>query len=116
MSAVALGLEARLVRHGVVEALGDDAEIGGRQRRIEADEELARLDLVAVLDVDLGDRAAGLVLDLLDVELSTTRRPPVTTAPAKSMVAAMPPSPKTRSGRENADHDVPADAALHAST
>ena len=65
-SAFALGLETGSAGKTLVDALGDDAEIGCRRGVIEADENLPGLDLVPFLNVDLGDGAAFLVLDLLD--------------------------------------------------
>ena len=60
-------LEADLLGQRIVEAPGDDALVGRRHGRVEADQDLAGLHLVALLDEDLGDRAAALVLHLLDV-------------------------------------------------
>ena len=67
MAPDAFRFEADFLGQRVVEALGDDALVGGRHGRVEPDENVAGLHLVAFLDEDLGDRSAGLVLHLLDV-------------------------------------------------
>ena len=67
VGAVALGLVARLARRQLVERLGDDGEVGARLGLVEPHHDVARLDVVAFLDPELADHAAGRVLDLLDV-------------------------------------------------
>src|SRR5581483_296272 len=64
---VALAFKPRLARVQLVEALGDDGEVGAGHRVVEPDENVALLDAVAVAHAQFTDDAAGRVLDLLDV-------------------------------------------------
>ena len=73
LGAVALALEARLARVELVEALGDDGQVGARDGVVEAHHDVALLDAVAVAHAQLADDAAGRVLDLLDVGIDDDR-------------------------------------------
>ena len=73
IGAVALGREAGFAGIKLVEALGDDGEIGTGHRLVEAHEDVARLHPVAVVRPDLADHAAGRVLHLLHVRIDDHR-------------------------------------------
>src|SRR5439155_17045528 len=64
-----LGLEAGLAGHKLVEILGDHRRHGADLGWIQPQQDIAGLDPVALLDAQLGDDAAGRVLDLLDVRI-----------------------------------------------
>ena len=66
---VALGLEPREPRVHLVEALHHDGEVRLGDGLVEAHDDVARLDPVAVADPQLADHAAGRVLDLLHVRV-----------------------------------------------
>ena len=68
-SAVALGLQPRLARFQLIEALGDHGKVGFRHGVIELHQHLAGFDVVAVLDIELAHHATGRVLHLLDVRV-----------------------------------------------
>src|SRR6202035_3719851 len=67
VGAVAFGAEASLARIELVEAFGDDGEIGARHGLVEPDQNIAGLDPIAVVHAHLADHAAGRMLHLLDV-------------------------------------------------
>ena len=66
---VALRLKARHAGLVVDELGGNDLQIGAQQRLVEADQELAGLHAVAVLNADLADDATLAVLHLLGTAL-----------------------------------------------
>ena len=74
------------------ESLGNDGEVGTGDRIVELDENVASLDAIAILHVELADNAAGRMLDFFHVE-STTMEPCAMSAPAIGVVAAHPPTP-----------------------
>ena len=96
VGAVALGFEPRLARRHVVETLGDDGEIGARDRLVEPHHDVARLDAVAVAHAHLADHAAGRVLHFLDVGVDHDRAGCDQRAGQSRVVAAQPPTPPTR--------------------
>ena len=63
---VALGLEPCLAAEILVELLRHDLHVGAGHRLVQADQEIALGDPVALLDPQLADDAAGRMLDLLD--------------------------------------------------
>jgi hypothetical protein len=65
--AIEFRLVARLPGQEFVEGLVDDAEARAGLRAVEPEDDVALLDLVALLDEQLTHDAAGRVLDLLDV-------------------------------------------------
>ena len=67
IGAVTLGGEPRLARIELGEALGDDGQIGLRHRLVELDENLPGLHVIAVVDEQFADHAAGGVLHFLDI-------------------------------------------------
>jgi hypothetical protein len=73
VGAVALGGKPRLARIELGEAFGDDGKIGLRHGLVEADEHLAFLHAIAVMDKELADHAAGRVLYLLHVRIDDNR-------------------------------------------
>ena len=73
VGAVALAFQPRLARVEFVEPLGDDGEIGARDRVVETHHDVALLDAVAVAHAELADDAAGRVLNLLDVGIDDDR-------------------------------------------
>ena len=66
---IAFGFEPRLARGELVEALGDDGQVGARDRIVEPHEDVAGLDAIAVAHTELADDAAGRVLHLLHVRI-----------------------------------------------
>ena len=67
IGAVTLGGEPRLAGIELGESLGDDSQIGLRHRLIELDKNLPRFHVVAVMDEQFADDAAGGMLHFLDV-------------------------------------------------
>src|SRR5262245_26204030 len=63
---VALRFQPGLARGQLVETLGDDRQVGARDRVVEADHDVARLDVVAAADAKLAHDPAGRMLHLLD--------------------------------------------------
>ena len=73
LGAVALGGKPRLARIELGETLGDDRQIRLRHGFVEANENIAGLDPVAVAHANLADDTAARVLDLLDVGIDDQR-------------------------------------------
>src|SRR6185312_1387559 len=73
VAAVALGAETRLAGVELGEAFGDDRQIGPRHRLIEAHQDIASLDAVAVARAHFADDAAGRVLHLFYVGIHDQR-------------------------------------------
>ncbi len=67
IGAVAFGGKPRFARIKFGKALGDDGQIGLRDGLIKLNENLSRLDVVAVMHEQFADHAAGGVLHLLDI-------------------------------------------------
>ena len=65
--AVAFRFKPDLADEEFVDAPGDDGEVDGSLRGVEADEDVARLDAVAFANAQFADDAAGGMLHLLDV-------------------------------------------------
>src|SRR5262245_18961616 len=64
---IALASQPGLARGHLVEALGDDSEIGSRDRLVEPQHNLPRANALALAHQQLADDAAGQVLHLLDI-------------------------------------------------
>src|SRR4029077_20859410 len=60
---VALGFEACFARGEFIKSLGNDGEVGAGDRIVELDKNVASLDAIAILHVELADNAAGRMLD-----------------------------------------------------
>ena len=73
IGAVAFGGEPRLARIELGETLGDDRQIGAGHGFVEADENIAGLDPIAVVRAHFADDAAGRVLHLLHVGIDDER-------------------------------------------
>ena len=73
LGAVALAFEARLAGGKLVEALGDDGQVGARDGVVETHHDVALLDAVAVAHAQFADDAAGRMLNLLDVGIDDDR-------------------------------------------
>src|SRR6185295_5629784 len=71
--AVAFGLETRLARRQLVQAFGDDGEVGAGDRIVKLHEDIAGFYAIAVLNVELANDAAGRMLDLLHVRIDDDR-------------------------------------------
>ena len=70
---VALGGEPRLARIELGQPLGDDGKVGARDGLVEAHQDVAFLDAVAVAHAHLADHAAARVLHLLHVGIDDER-------------------------------------------
>ena len=71
--AVALGRKAGLAREQLVEALGDDRQVGAGDGVVETHDHIAGFDPVAVMHLEFADHAAGGMLHFLDVGIDDDR-------------------------------------------
>ena len=71
--AVAFGRKAGLAGEQLVEALGDDRQVGAGDRVVEPHDHVAGPDAVAVVHLELADHAAGGMLHFLDVGIDDDR-------------------------------------------
>ena len=114
VGAIAFGAEAGLARIELVEALGDDGEIGARHGLVEPDQDIASLDPVAVVHAHLADDAAGRMLHLLDVGIDDDGA--LRDQGAGDFRGRSPAAQPERQHRHQhaADHDVLADRSFRA--
>ena len=70
---ITLALEPGLARDEFVDALHDDRKVGPCDGVIEAHDDVARLDAVAIAHPQFADDAAGRVLNLLHVRIDDNR-------------------------------------------
>jgi hypothetical protein len=73
LGAIALAFQARLACVQLIEALGDDGQIGARHGVVKAHHNVALLDAVAIAYAQLADDAAGRMLDLFYVGIDDDR-------------------------------------------
>src|SRR5262249_30442645 len=73
ISAVALGFEPGFTRGELIESLGDNSEVCARDRVVKLYEDVASLDAIAVLHVELSNHAAGRMLDFLYIGIDDDR-------------------------------------------
>ena len=71
--AVALGFQPGLARGKIVEAFGDDREVGSQHCFIEPDQDISSGDVIAVVNEQFADDTAGGVLHLLHVRIDDDR-------------------------------------------